>query len=303
MKPKVIKPAGLSTGDVIGIAAPSGPFEEDLFNTGVAALEDMGFKVLIPEGLQQAQGYLAGPDSLRAALLMDMFKNPLIKGIVCARGGYGSMRILDHIDFNVIRKNPKVFIGFSDISALIATIIAQCDLVVFHGPVATSLGKASSKTKNALKQAVSKNQALEFKAANPIIVKPGQGTGVVKGGNLATLSHLVGTPYSPNFIDSILVLEDIDEALYKIDRMLTQLKLAGCFKDLKGLVLGSFHNSGNYETICNIVNDVLQDFKIPILAGFDIGHGDHNLTIPMGLQASLDTNTNSLVYYESATNL
>jgi muramoyltetrapeptide carboxypeptidase len=132
------------------------------------------------------------------------------------------------------------------------------------------------------------------------VVSPGKGTGVVSGGNLATLSHLLGTPYSPLYKGCIFVMEDTGEALYRIDRMLFQMKWAGCFQGISGVVLGRFQDCGKYETICDIVGNLFEDMKIPILGGFDIGHGDNNITIPMGIRATLDTDQSTLLYQEAA---
>ncbi len=300
METEIIKPARLSPGDIIGIAAPAGPFEIEKFERGLTAIKDMGFEVLLPDNLQQPERYLAGSDAWRASVLNDLFKAPEVKGIICARGGYGSIRILDRMDFDLFRHHPKIFLGFSDISALISSITTQSRLTAFHGPNVTTLGKASPQTKASFYEAVTSDQALDIRSQKTRVISPGIGTGIVSGGNLATLCHLVGTPYSPTYRGCLFVMEDIEEAPYKIDRMLFQMKMAGCFQGLSGVAIGSFQDCGRYEGICDIVKNIFADIQIPILGGFEIGHGDDNVTIPMGIRATLDTDQGALLYQESA---
>jgi muramoyltetrapeptide carboxypeptidase len=301
MKPEIIKPKRLSPGDLLGIAAPAGPFDVQKFEKGVTALKDMGFQVLVPKDLQQPDRYLAASDTHRASLLNELFNTPDVKGIICARGGYGSMRILDLMDYDLLRKHPKVFVGFSDISVLISAINNRSGVVAFHGLLVTTLGTASARTKDSFYRALTTDQPLDIRAENPKVIRSGKARGIVSGGNLATLSHLLGTPYAPSYKQHILVLEDTGEAHYRIDRMLVQMKMAGCFHGLSGVALGSFYDCGRYEGVCNIVKDVFEDMPIPILGGFDMGHGPENITIPMGIEATLDTGQGALVYHEAAT--
>ena len=300
METEIVKPARLSPGDIIGIAAPAGPFEIAKFERGVAAIKDMGFEVLVPDDLQQPERFLAASDAHRASQLTDLFRTPEINGIICARGGYGSLRILDLMDFDLFRHYPKIFMGFSDISALISSITRQSRLTAFHGPNVTTLGQATPQTKTSFYHAVTSDQPLNIRSQKSRVISPGIGTGIVSGGNLATLCHLLGTPYAPAYQNQILVIEDTGEAHYRVDRMLFQMKMAGCFQGLSGIVLGSFHDCGRYEGICNIVKNVFEDLQIPILGGFEIGHGDDNVTIPMGIQATLDTEQGALAYQETA---
>jgi muramoyltetrapeptide carboxypeptidase len=296
----MIKPPKLNPGDTIGVVAPAGPFDPELFQRGVAALEAIGYQVFLPEGLTFSDRFLAGPDEHRARLINEIFADPEIKGVFCARGGYGSLRILNLIDYDLIRQNPKIFIGFSDISALLWVLSDQCNLTVFHGPVITMLGKGNAESEAGLEAALTTAFPLEIQAANAKIIHAGTCQGVVRGGNLATLCHLLGTPYAPHFRGSIVVLEDVGESPYKIDRMLCQMRMAGCFDGMAGLVLGTFYDSGEYADVLNVAKDVFKDMQIPILAGFDIGHGPVNLTLPFGIPAVLDTENRTLTYTEAA---
>jgi len=296
----MIKPPKLNPGDTIGVVAPAGLFDPELFKKGVAVLEALGYRVHLPEGLTTKDRFLAGPDQHRAGLINQMFADPEIKGIFCARGGYGSLRILDLIDYDLIHRNPKIFMGFSDISALLWVMANQCGLTVFHGPVMTMLGMENMETAACLQTALTCTTPLEVPAAKGEVLRDGNCQGPVRGGNLATLCHLVGTPYAPVFRDSIVVLEDVGEAPYKIDRMLCQMRMAGCFDGMAGLALGTFSDCGDHEDVLDVVRDVFKDMDIPILAGFNIGHASINLTFPMGIPAVLDTEKQTLSYMEAA---
>lgn len=296
-----IRPPRLKPGDTIGIVAPAGPFDPDKFMKGKTVLESMGFQTFFNEDIFQKHGFLAGSDIQRADQVNRMFADPTVQAIVCARGGYGSMRILSFLDFETIRTHPKIFLGFSDISALLSVLYDRCSLVTFHGPVVTTLAKATEKTLTALQMVMTSPLTVELTTENGLVIKSGVCSGLVIGGNLTTLCHLVGTTYAPKLNGKILFLEDVGEMPYRVDRMLTQMKLAGCFNGLAGLVLGAFEECGPLNEIVENLGNIFEDIDIPILAGFDIGHGKHNLTIPMGLGATLDTERKKLLFHEPAT--
>lgn len=297
---KSVKPPRLKPGDTVGIVAPAGPFDPEKFMKGTAVLESMGFRTVFDEAIFQKHGFLAGTDVQRADRVNRLFADASIQAVVCARGGYGSMRILPFLDFETIQNNPKIFVGFSDISVLLSVLHDRCDLVTFHGPVVTTLADAAEETIAAMRWALTSTTALELAPVNGIVVRPGLSSGPVAGGNLTTLCHLVGTPYAPNFKGKILLLEDLGEAPYRIDRMLTQMKLAGCFNGIAGLVLGSFEECGYLNEIYAIVGNTFEDMDIPVMAGFEIGHGRRNIMIPLGLGATLDTGKERLLFHEPA---
>ena len=297
----VLLPTRLKQGDKIGIVAPAGPFDPDVFGRGLQLLEEMGFEIYVPEGLLDARGYLAGTDEHRAEIFNQLFADKSIDGMICARGGYGSLRILDLLDYDTIAKNPKIFAGFSDITALLTALFDRCGLVVFHGPVVTSLADAHELTVSSLFQTITSNGKLEIEVPNGATLQPGVASGILCGGNLATLCHLVGTPFAPSFAGKILFLEDRAEPPYKIDRMLMQMQLAGCFEGIVGVVLGTFEDCGSDEDICRIVKNVFEDTRVPILSGLDSGHGSLNLTLPMGIEATLDADRQVLNYHRAAT--
>jgi len=298
---KNIRPPRLKPGDTIGIVAPAGSFDPKIFSQGLSTLESLGFRTRVSDEIFEKTGYLAGNDAQRARLVNRLFKDPAVNAIVCARGGFGSLRILPLVDFNVIRENPKVFIGFSDISALLTSITSRSGLVSFHGPNVTTLAKAPEMTRNTLLGAISSEEPLELQPANGVAIQAGRAQGPIIGGNLTTLCHLLGTPFQAGFKDQILLFEDRGEAPYRIDRMVSQMKLAGCFEGIAGLVLGSFEDCGTQDGIYQIFKEHFQDTPIPILAGFDIGHGKQNMTIPFGIEAVLDTDQQVLSFGEPAT--
>ncbi|MBE9529759.1 MAG: LD-carboxypeptidase [Proteobacteria bacterium] len=298
---KSIKPRCLMPGDTVGIVAPAGPFDPTKFMKGKAVLESVGLRTFFDEGIFQKHGFLAGTDLQRADQVNRLFADSDVQAVVCARGGYGSMRILPFLDLKIIQNNPKIFVGFSDISVLLFVLHTRCSLVTFHGPVVTTLANTAEKTIAAMLRVMTSNKILELKPEKGIVIKPGVSSGFVVGGNLTTLCHLVGTPYTPHFNGKILFLEDRGEAPYRIDRMLTQMKLAGCFEGLKGLFLGSFEACGKLDDIFRIVQEAFKDVNIPILSGFEIGHTRVNITIPIGLRATLDADRQILTFHEPAT--
>lgn len=291
-----VLPRALKSGDTLGIVAPASPFDRKIFDAGLRVLESMRFNLVIPEDIFKKDGFLAGSDRCRANLLNRLFADPEIDGIVCARGGYGAMRILPLLDVAAIVCHPKVFVGFSDITVLLGFLVQRCRMVVFHGPTVTTLGNGDPATRDRFLSALTTPVPLSLAAASNQVLRAGRASGRFLCGNLTVLSHLTGTPFQPDFSDSILLLEDRGEAPYRVDRMLTQMLLAGCFNRLAGLALGNFTDCGSNDEIHRIVADRLGGRDIPILAGFDVGHNAVNMTLPMGLTAQLDTASRTLTF-------
>ncbi len=291
-----IYPDKLQTGDTIGIAAPAGFFDKEIFAKGIKILEEMGFNVHVPEEIMCEEGRFAGDDDSRIKVLHHLFQDSDIKAIVCARGGYGSMRLLESIDFDIVRNNPKVFAGFSDISALLSVFEERTGLLCYHAPVVTSLVDVDELTINAFRQMLVTEEEFILTSENNIAVCHGQVTGKLLGGNLTTLNHLSGTGYAPDFKGSIIMLEDIAEVPYKIDRMLTQMKLAGMFSRISGVALGRFENCGDFDEIMNIFEEIFADNNIPVVAGFAFGHSKTNIPFPVGGIATLDSQNCSIAY-------
>jgi len=293
---KAFKPPRLGPGSVIGIAAPAGAFTLATLNRGVEVLRAMDFEVVVPDDLFATNGYLAGTDAHRADVLNRLFADPGIDAVMCARGGYGSLRILPLLDYARMAAQPKVFVGFSDITALLAAVSSRCGLITFHGPVVTTLADASEKTVEGLWEAVASDRPVTVRSEGAMALRTGSASGPVCGGNLNTLCHLLGTPFAPRFRNRIVFLEDRGEAPYRIDRMLVHMRTAGCFDGIKGLVLGSFDDCGAPAEIQEIVKDVFQGAEFPILAGVEAGHTEPNLTLPLGVRAVLDAGRRTLEF-------
>lgn len=293
------KPARPVPGDTLGIIAPSSPFDKDKFQKGLGFIKDLGFRVFFSETVFEQKKYLAGTDAIRARALNAMFADSNIKAIICARGGYGSLRLLSLIDFDQIAQNPKLLIGCSDITVLLNSLLTRCKLASLHGPMIESLANASEPTRQAFSDILLTDQNVSIPSAGPATIHSGRASGKLAGGNLTTLCHLVGTPFAPDFSGHILLLEDIGESPYRIDRMVTQMKMAGCFEKINGIVLGTFKDCGNVADIYQIFYDNFAKNSIPVLAGFSIGHDEPNLSVPFGIRATLDTDIGLLSFSES----
>jgi muramoyltetrapeptide carboxypeptidase len=294
MEKSIIKPKARRSGDTIGIAAPASPFDQKAFEGGIAMIKSMGYQVKIPKSIFKAQGYLAGSDAERAELLMNLFTDESVKAILCARGGFGSMKLLPRLDFEAIRANPKILMGFSDITALLVAIFDSCRMVTFHGPLVTTLKQDSGETCSTFIEAVSSGTPLVLTSRQPMVLSPGKASGILMGGNLTSLCHLLATPYEPDFNGRLLFLEDRQEAPYRIDRMLSQLHLSGHLDGVGGVILGSFEACGSLEDVYAIFKEAFRHTGVPILAGFELGHGTHNFTVPIGLEAKMNTEDGSL---------
>ncbi|MEN8210385.1 MAG: LD-carboxypeptidase [Thermodesulfobacteriota bacterium] len=280
----------LKKGDTIGICAPSSRFDLEKFNAGVKVLKGLGYKVKIPKEIFEKKRYLAGDDILRADVINRLFSDPDIDGIICARGGFGAMKLLDHLNWALIKMNPKLFIGFSDITAILLSIMDKADKPVIHGPNVVSIAKAQNTTLESFQRTI-QGCFDKIEIVNGKVLKPGKSRGIFKGGNISTISHLLGTKFQPGFKNAVLFLEDIGEPAYKIDRMLSQLKMAGVFKGVAGVITGSFEKCENGEYIEEILLEIFQEYNIPIMTGLDSGHGNINLSLSMGINIEIDTKT------------
>lgn len=295
----IVRPKALKPGDAIGIAAPASPFDRNAFDAGVQVISDMGFKPVFSESLFAADRYLAGPDDHRLRIVHELFADPGIAAVWCARGGYGSLRLIDGLDYEKIASSPKPFLGCSDITAMLNAVCARCGWVVYHAPMVAGLGDADAATLSSVKAALSGDRAPVLQAAPPEVFAAGRGAGHVVGGNLSTLSHLLATPYAPDFDGRIVFFEEVGEKPYRIDRMLTQMQLAGCFDRAAGICFGTFKNCGRASDIGSILKDRFSNAPFPVLAGFAVGHDLPNLTLPIGLPATLDTETATLHYQQA----
>lgn len=280
----------IKPGDTLGICSPSGRFDALKLDLGIQILKNLGFNVRVPEEIFQEKRYLAGDDVSRARVVNQLFSDPGVSGIICARGGFGALRILNHLDWEIINKNPKPFIGFSDITAILMSLINETETPVIHGPNVVSLASADGKTIKSFMNTISGlKETIEIPHGK--VIREGICTGMLKGGNLATLSHLMGTRFQPDFADAVFFFEDIGEPAYKIDRMLTQMKMAGVFDKIHGVITGSFENCDNEEYIEEIVDECFDEYNVPVLSGLDAGHGKTNRSLFFGKAIYMDTTT------------
>lgn len=305
-----VKPKALKKGDTIGIVAPASPHSsDDKLKNGIKYLQQLGYKVVIGKHTNDKMGYLAGSDKSRASDINNFFGDKNIKAIFCTRGGYGSHRILELIDYNIIKRNPKIFVGYSDITALQLAIFKKTGLITFAGPmVIPDLSEKLSVDSEehfwkclTVPKPIGVISSFQNKKTN--VLTHGKVYGNILGGNLSVLAALVGTPYLPSFKNSVLILEDIDERPYRIDRMLHQLKLADWLDNFSGVLLGDFSTclpeknkpSLNLEEIFKSVFK-----KIPIITDFRFGHIRNSITIPYGIKVKLDTKKNEISFLENA---
>ncbi len=308
----MLKGRRLQFGDTIGFVAPSGVIrEEGAIERGAEAAERMGFRVKLGAGCHGHYGYLAGDDATRAADINAMFRDDSVDAIVCLRGGYGAMRILDRIDFDLIRANPKILMGFSDITALHIAMQEKCGLVTFHGPMGAAnwADGMDDFTQTQMYRALMDATPLGDLPNPPDYpretVHPGTAEGQLVGGNLTLINGLLGTPWELDTRGRILFIEEIGEHTYCVDRMLTQLRLAGKFDDCAGVVFGNFNNCKvEYEqfgcTLEEIIRDVVVPCGKPVFTGLRCGHCRPNLTLPFGVQCRMDADKCCLTVLEAA---
>lgn len=265
---------------------------------GIAYLQSRGFQVKLGRSIYEERGYLAGGDQERARDLTDMFADSEVRAVFCTRGGYGTPRILDRLDFELIAGNPKILLGYSDITALQLALFARCGLVTFSGPmVAVEMGRGlDATTEDHLWQMLSSTSAPVklTEADDPLAVyHPGRARGRLLGGCLSLVCALLGTPYLPDFSGAILFLEDVGEEPYQIDRKLMQLRLAGVLNQVSGIVLGAFEDCQPRSqapslSLEDVFRDLLCDLDVPVVSGLPYGHVEKKVTLPLGVEAVLD---------------
>lgn len=277
----------LKKGDKLGIIAPAGPVTEEEIEPAIRLIKDEGYSVIKGHHLFDKNGYLAGEDEDRLTDLHDMFLDTDIKAVLCARGGYGTPRLLNKIDFNLIRKHPKPLAGYSDITALLLSIYNMTGMNVWHGPMLRGITGREEYLKALLKQMAS-DGSIDYRLFKDNVLKDGKARGRLLGGNLSMICAMIGTPYLPSFKDSILFIEERGEPLYRIDRMLTQLSLSGILKGIKGIISGNFQDCGDADQINGLVMEAFS-YECPVYWGFPSGHGDKNHPLPIGAEAELDT--------------
>ncbi len=283
----------LKNNDLIGIVSPA--FCEDIkvIDDKIDTFKKLGFNLLLGKHLYSRSGYFAGESIDRASDLMNMFENKDVKAIICFRGGYGSINILPYLNYSVIKKNPKILCGYSDLTTLINYINKKTGLVTFHGPMVNS-DFNDEQTLESLKFTLMQGYSpYNIPFGGSVCYNEGNTTGILAGGNLSTICSTLGTPYEINFNNKVLLIEEVNEYPYSLDRMLSQLLYSGKLSKCKGFILGHFTNCTveNYSksyTVEDIIKNILVPLNKPIITGFSFGHDYPNLTLPIGSKIKLN---------------
>ena len=296
MPERPILPPRLRRGDTIGLVCPAGPVREVArLQAGIRLIVDQGFAVKLSGPVEPREGYLADTDEQRAAHLHRLWADEEVRAILAVRGGYGCLRLAGLLDWELLARTPKWLIGFSDVTLLLNTLFHRCGLVSVHGPVATSLARSDEQSLVSLFTLLTGTLEERIRPRGLEVLRGGTGRGPLVGGNLTTLVHLLGTPWDHSWDGCILLLEDTNEPLYRLDRMLTQLALAGRFERLGGLILGDFDLAGTdslaglrlREAVWARVLELVGP-GFPVWADFPAGHRTANLALPIGMEAVLE---------------
>jgi muramoyltetrapeptide carboxypeptidase len=308
----IIKPPKLRNGDLIGLIAPaSTPTPDEKIEKGVHYLEQLGYRVIVGNHVSDQHGYLAGTDNDRAADVNAMIRNDEVKAIFCIRGGYGTPRILPLIEYRSLKQNPKIIVGYSDITALQLAVFRKIGLVTFSGPMTgTDMWKDfDAYTEEHFWRTLTSNKkigVLKNCDDDPAqVLRIGKASGIILGGNLSLFTSTMGTPFMPVLRNSILVLEDIDEEPHRIDRMLAQLFNSGALRSAAAIVFGKFTDcvpddaAEPHLTTEQVQEEYVQKIQCPVIRNFQYGHIPRKLTIPFGLQATLDAKRGILNVLES----
>jgi len=294
-QPERVRPPALQRGDTIGVIAPAGPISADALEAGCATLLRLGYKPTYLPSILDRDGYFAGSTARRLNELHEMFRRKDVRAVLCARGGYGCNYLLPHVDLALIRANPKIFAGCSDVTTLLTWLCDAANLAVFHGPMAAGDFARPDGLDEQSWLAVTSSTAgfrCEFSAAEVEPLRRGKAQGVLYGGCLSLLVASMGTPYEIRTEGTILFLEDLNEPAYRIDRMLMHLKLAGKLAGVQGILFGEMRSCGRDRTdytLQQVILRVLDDVRVPIAFGLKSGHvSSGNITLPFGVPARLD---------------
>ena len=305
--PRKIKPNVLRSGDTIGICAPAGGMvSASEVSEFKSVLEGLGFNTLFSENIAKNVGYFSGTDQQRAKDFMDLVRNDEVKAIFFLRGGWGCARILEFLDFETIRQHSKIIMGFSDPTSLLNTITAKTGLITFHGPGGNSTWNEYSI--DYIQRLLMNGELVHYQNIEgdlPIITyQSGRAEGELVGGNLSIVCSMIGTQYAPNYEGKIMFLEEVAEEPYRVDRMLTQLKLAGVFDRVSGLILGTFRKCIAEEpdrsfTLEEVFEQHFSTFEKPVFYGAQIGHTKNKFTVPIGAVAEMNAESGTLRLLES----
>lgn len=280
----------LVKGDTVGLVALSSLVEPEKLGEAIAFLDELGLRYKLGDTINAKHDYLAGSDEERLADFHAMVKDPEVKAIFCVKGGYGSARIAEKIDYELLVENPKIFWGFSDLTYLHCAIHEYADLVTFHGPMLMVAGKMDELTKKMFLQLFTPMEVQYTEVISPLTtIAPGVARGELVGGNLRRLVSTIGTKFEIRTDGKILLIEDIAETIPRIDSMLQQLKQARKLEQLAGVVIGSFtQTEADEAALHTLIKEYFADLGVPVVAGFKIGHETTNIAVPLGVDAILD---------------
>ena len=298
-----VKPNRLIKGDTVGVIAPASPPNQESLERGIAFLKDLGLKVKVGKHVSRVNGYLAGFDQDRLEDFHELFIDPKVKAVICACGGFGTGRIAEQIDYELIKKNPKIFWGYSDITFLHTTIRQQSGLVTFHGPMlASDIGKEDSHllSKEGFLQLFKPTSLVYTEQISPLeVLVNGVAMGEIVGGNLSLLVSTLGTAYEIDTKDRLLLIEDVNEEPRSVDRMLNQLYMAGKLRDASGILIGDFCDCTPKRNLSLSLDEVIAHYvqlaNKPAVKGFMMGHCNPHIAIPLGVQASMNTYEKKLI--------
>lgn len=285
----------------MGVVTPASPCPAEDLKAGCAVLAHLGLQVTVDAGADYRLPYLAGSDEERAARFNESLADGALRGLLCSRGGYGSMRILPQLSYDLLHRSPRAIVGFSDLTALLSACYRHAAVVSFHGPTVSTLPTSDEESLASFWNALAGDEPVVVPFPEPTCLRPGEAVGPVLGGNLTMLCHLVGTRFFPPLEGAILFIEDRNEAPYRIDRMLTHLIEAGLLSRLAGLMVGNFTECGPQDDLLDLFRERLAPFTFPVVFGLPVGHGSRNLTLPLGLTAVLDAGAGLLTYHQAAT--
>ncbi len=316
--PTPLKPARLYPGDKIGLVAPAWAITENDLRVSIERITQLGFQPVYSDRILGKYGYFSGTDQERAEEFNNLIKIPEIKAIICVNGGYGCTRILDRLDYAAIRKNPKIIMGYSDATALLNAVHDQTGLVTFHGPISRTIHREYSRRQfehvaiHPTDRYVIESSDADLKKStdNPTferyVITPGKAQGVLAGGNLTLICSMLGTPYQIDLKGKIVLIEDIGEEPYRVDRMLTQLIASGELAQAAGIAFGTCKGcdksdksiAPNSFTLRQVIEERIKPLDIPAVYGLSFGHNENNFTFPIGLNAELDTETMTITLIE-----
>ena len=300
-------PPPLTHGDLIGVAAPAGYLtEHERYHQGCELLKQMGFQIHEAEKRWPGYGYLADTDEARIEELHRLWEHPQVKAIFALRGGFGCLRLLEHLNLKLVRKHPKIFVGFSDITVLHNHIVDRNGTICLHGPGLAALTDSDQASRERLYHCLRGNWNQRLKERIEIVRAGDPVSGTLMGGNLSSLVTLLGTPWFPRLAESILLLEDVNEPLYRLDRLLTQLWKSTEVDALHGIILGQFCDDAvdpvekmrRHEFVWGRVAELTHSKPVPIWGNFPIGHCRRNLTVPLGAPATMNSQSGTLSFFE-----